>query len=66
MKVVVEGNSTVNKAATELGVPRTTLGRVLHGTKLKPKPHLDITEEKNCLNFSRLQQRWAVVKLESK
>jgi len=37
MKAVVEGCSSVNKAAREYGVPRTTLqdritGRVVHGT----------------------------------
>jgi len=42
MKAVVEGSSSVNKAAREYGVPRTTLqdritGRVVHGTLALPE-----------------------------
>ena len=49
---VVQGNSSVNKAAMEYGVPIITLqdritGRALHGAKSWPKPYLDKTEEKN-------------------
>ena len=68
INAVVEENSSINKAATEYGVPRTTLqdritGRVLYGTKPGPKPHLDKTEEKELAEFL---QTTAEVKLESK
>jgi len=48
MKAVFEGSSSVNMAAREYGVPRTTLqdkitGRVVHGTKPRPKPYLNKT-----------------------
>ena len=53
INAVVEGNISINKAAMEYGVPRTTLqdGRILHGTKPGPKPYLDKTEEKELVEF---------------
>jgi len=56
MKAVVEGCSSVNKAAREYGVSRTTLqdritGRVIHGTKSGPKPFLNKAEESELAEF---------------
>ena len=51
MEAVKDGSMVVNRAALEHGVPRTSLkdrlaGRVIHGTKIGPKPYLTNEEEK--------------------
>ena len=56
MKVVEEGSSTVNKAALDHGVPKTTLkdwlgGRVQHGVNPGLKPYLDNSEETELASF---------------
>lgn len=56
IKAVQEEGMGINRAALEHGVPRTTLkdrisGRVIHGTKLGPKPHLTQEEEKELVGF---------------
>ena len=53
---VKSGRMGVNRAALEFGVPRTTLkdriaGRVVHGTRSGPKPHLTPQEEKELADF---------------
>lgn len=55
MATVKDGTS-VSRAATIHGVPRTTLhdrisGRVLHGSKSGPEPYLSPQEEKEFANF---------------
>ena len=50
MKAVVEGNSSINKAATEYNYSIT--GKVLgNRTKPRPKPYLDKIEEKELAEF---------------
>ena len=56
MEAVKDGSMGVNRAALEHGVPRTSLkdrltGRVIHGTKIGPKPYLTNEEEKELVNF---------------
>ena len=55
MKAVEEGQS-INSAAHDHGVPKTTLkdrvsGRVAHGSKPGPKPYLTSAEEKELAEF---------------
>ena len=55
MDAVKRGEMGVNRAALEHGVPRTSLkdrlaGRVVHGTKMGPKPYL-MQKRKNSMNF---------------
>ena len=56
MDAVKSGEMGVNRAALEHGVPRTSLkdrlaGRVVHGTKMGPKPYLTDAEEKELYEF---------------
>ena len=56
MEAVKDGSMGVNRAALEHGVPQTSLkdrlaGRVIHGTKIGPKPYLTNEEEKELVNF---------------
>ena len=71
IKAVVEGSSSVNKAAKDYRVLRTTLqkgitGRVLHELSLGLSLTWTKQKKMNWLNFLRLQQRSAMVKLENK
>lgn len=55
MKAVEEGQS-INSAARDHGVPKTTLkdrvsGRIAHGSKPGPKPYLTSAEEKELAEF---------------
>ena len=52
MQAVVNGELGMNRAALQYGVPPTTLkdrmsGRVIHGSKIGPKPYLSYEERKN-------------------
>ena len=56
LKAVSEGAMGVNRAATEFGVPRTTLkdrvsGRVTHGSQPGRKPYLTNAEEKELHEY---------------
>ena len=56
MKSVQDGISGVNQAATDHGVPKTTLkdrlsGRVTHGINPGPRPYLNKTEESELSQF---------------
>ena len=56
MDAVKSGRMGLNRAATEFGVPRTTLkdrmaGRVVHGTRPGPKPYLSLQEENELVDF---------------
>ena len=56
LKAVSEGTMGINRAATEFGVPRTTLkdriaGRVTHGSKSGRKPYLTHSEEKELYDY---------------
>ena len=59
LKSVSEGTMGVNRAATEYGVPRTTLkdrvsGRITHGSKSGRKPYLTHSEEKELYDYLML------------
>ena len=56
MEAVKDRSMGVNRAALEHGVPQTSLkdrltGRVIHGTKIGPKPYLTNEEEKELVDF---------------
>ena len=56
LNAVSEGTMGINRAATEFGVPRTTLkdriaGRVTHGSKSGRKPYLTHSEEKELYDY---------------
>ena len=56
MRVVVNGEMGMNRAALQYGVPPTTLkdrmsGRVMHGSKIGQKPYLSYEEEKELVEF---------------
>lgn len=56
MRAVEEGLSTINKAALDHDVPKTTLkdrlsGRVVHGVKPGPRPYLERSEETELASF---------------
>ena len=56
MKSVQDGISGVNQAATDHGVPKTTLkdrlsGHVTHGINPGPRPYLNKTEESELSQF---------------
>ena len=55
IEIVERGLSSVNQAALQHGVPKTTLknrlsGHIIHGTKSGPRPHLDKMKKKCYLN----------------
>ncbi len=56
IKAVQDGLTSINRAADEHGVPRTTLkdrlsGRVVHGTNPGPRPYLNKEEESELSTF---------------
>ena len=56
MRAVVNGELGINRAALQYGVPPTTLkdrmsGRIIHGSKIGPKPYLSYEEEKELVEF---------------
>lgn len=56
MQAVANGEMGVNRAALQYKVPPTTLkdrisGRVMHGSKVGPKPYLSHEEEKELVEF---------------
>ena len=56
MKAVHKGDTGINQAAREYGIPRTTLkdrvsGRVKHDTKSGPQPYLSVDEETELAKF---------------
>ena len=56
LEAVTEGKMSVNRAAVEYNVPRTTLkdrvsGRVIHGSNMGPKMYLTYEEEKELVDF---------------
>ena len=58
MEAVSSDNISINKASEMYGVPRTTLkdrlgGRVVHGTKLVPKPDLHPSEERELVDHQQ-------------
>ena len=56
MRAVVKGELGMNRAALQYGVSTTTLkdrmsGRIMHGSKIGPKPYLSDEEEKELVEF---------------
>lgn len=56
MKAIADGLFSVNRAAEEFGVPRSTLkdrisGKVVHGARSGPSPYLSSVEEDELAKF---------------